>query len=558
MAIGKYKQYKPIEGFTPYKPEDADRYTKLRWWLGITLGDMFDKAADLYPEKEALIDDRTRLSYTQLREKVDRLAIGLMKLGIEPTDRVLLQLPNWAEFVYAYFALQKIGAIVVLMLPRHTQLEINHLADLTKAKAWIVPDRYRKIDYLPVINDVLQSSLSIKYIISARGQGRGEFTTDLDRLIDRTELTEANLSELAERRPDPGEVCHILPTGGTTGLPKAAPRTHNDYISNVEYHARGWELNNNDTCLVSSPVGHNLALLVGITGTIFTYGRIVLLDSTRPEDFCEAVQREKVTCAPMVPTLVLRIVNFEGLRDYDMSSLVKIYAGGAPSLPELVKSVYEKIGCKFVNAFGMVEGPCSMTRLDDGFETICNTIGWPCCPYEEFKVIDHDENTPPPNTEGELVAKGPGIFTGYFKSGNRGIFTQDGFLRTGDLGRIDKAGYIKITGRIKDIILRGGENISVVEIEELIMAHPAVEDISVIGMPDKDLGERVCAYIKPVPGQKPTLEEVTSYMKSKGASMLQLPERIEFIDEIPLTKAGKHDKKVLREDIKRRLGLLTA
>lgn len=555
MEIERYSRYQPIPGFTPYEPEAAEKYTKLKWWLGITLGDMFDRATDLYPDKEALVDDKVRLTYFQLRERVDRLAIGLMKLGIESTDRVLLQLPNWAEFVYAYFALQKIGAIVVLMLPRHTQLEINHLAHLTGAKAWIVPEQYRKINYLPIINDVVQDSPSLKYVISARGQGTGKFTTDLDKLIDESELTEANLSELTKRRPDPGEVCHILPTGGTTGLPKAAPRTHKDYISNVEYHARAWELDNKDRCLVSTPVGHNLGLLVGITGTIFTYGKIVLLDSSRPEDFCSTVQKEKVTCAPMVPALVLRVVNLKELKDYDLTSLLKIYAGGAPSLPELVKDIYEKIGCKFVNAFGMVEGPCCMTRLDDDFDIICNTIGRPCCPYEEFKVIDQNENTLPPNTEGELVATGPGIFTGYFNSDNRGLFTKDGFLKTGDLARIDQAGHIKITGRIKDIIIRGGENISAVEIEELIIAHPAVEDVSVIGIPDKDLGEKVCAYIKPVPGQKPGLEDVVSYMKGIGSSELLLPERIEFIDEIPLTNAGKHDKKVLRQDIKKRLGL---
>jgi len=302
-------------------------------------------------------------------------------------------------------------------------------------------------------------------------------------------------------------------------------------------------------------VGHNLALLVGITGIIFTSGKIVLLDSTRPDDFCSMVQREKVSCAPMVPALVLRVANFEGLKDYDMSSLLKIYAGGAPSLPELVKSVYERIGCKFVNAFGMVEGACCMTRLDDDFDTTCNTIGRPCCPYEEFKVIDQDENELSPNTEGEMVAKGPGIFTGYFKSDNRGVFTKERFLRTGDLARIDEKGRVKITGRIKDIIIRGGENISAVEIEELILAHPDVEDVSVIGMPDKELGERICAYVKPIPGLKLEPEDIISFMKSKGASMLQLPERIEFIDDIPLTKAGKQDKKALREDIKKRLGL---
>lgn len=545
-----------LEGFTPYKKEDAEKYTRFRWWLGIAFGDMLDKAADLYPNKEALVDDRSRLTYAQLREKVDRLAISLMKLGIKKQDRVLLQLPNWSEFVYSYFALQKIGAIVVLILPRHAQLELNHLCGLTEAVAWILPEKYRKIDYLPIISDVLKSNPQLKHVILARRREGGQFVT-LERLIRDTDLSQDNVHELMERRPDPMEVAHMGPTGGTTGLPKLAPRTHNDHICNIEYKARSWELNSNDICVAVTPAGHDMTFTVAICGTIFTFGKLIMLDSTMPEDFCKVVQTERATCAVMAPALAIRLAKFPRLKNYDMSSLLKLHVGGAISPPEAIRAIDEKTGCKYVVGLGSTEGLNCMTRLDYDLETICNTSGRPCCPYSEYKIIDQDERELPPNTDGELVVRGPDLFTGYFKSPevNRKSFTRDGFFKTGDLVRIDDSGNVTITGRIKDIIIRGGENINPAEIEKLIIGHPGVADVAVVGMPDPELGERICAYIQPTRGAKLSFEEIVSFLKNQGASVLQLPERIEFIDGIPLTKVGKADKRALREDIKKRLAI---
>jgi 2,3-dihydroxybenzoate-AMP ligase/mycobactin salicyl-AMP ligase len=545
-----------VEGFAGYRKEDVEKYYKFRWWLGITLGDMFGKATDLYPGKEALVDDNSRLTYSQLRDKVDRLAIALINLGIEKQDRVLLQLPNWSEFVYSYFALQKIGAIVVLLVPKHAQTEISHLCHLTGATAWILPEKYRNIDYMPIIDDVLPANPQLKHVILVRGKEQERFPK-LEKLIQNAELGEDSLHELADRRPDPMKLAHMGPTGGTTGLPKVAVRTHNDLICDVEYKDRAWELTNNDICLTMAPVGHDMTFTVAICGTIFAFGKLVLLDSTLPEDFCKTVQREQATCAVTVPALATRVANFEGLKDYDMSSLLKLHVGGAPSPPDLVRNVCEKIGCQYVIGLGSTEGLNCMTGLDYDLDTICSTSGKPCCPFSEYKIIDQDETELPLNTEGELVAKGPDVFSGYFNAPeeNRRSFTKDGFFKTGDLAAMDDSGRIKITGRIKDIILRGGENIIPAEIEKLIITHPSVEDVSVIGMPDKELGERICAYIKPVSGAKLSFEEIISFLKGKGASVLQLPERIEFIDSIPLTKVGKADKRALKEDIKSRLGM---
>ena len=544
----------PLEGFRNYMQKDAEKYNKYRWWLGLTWGDIFNKATDLYPQKEALVDDTSRYTYSELREKVDRLAASLIGLGIRQGDFVMIQLPNWNEFIFSYFALQKIGAIVILLISRHGKAEVSYLCELTKPKAWIIPERYGKIEYNPLIANIRKENGQLEHVILVRSEKRRGFQ-NLEELIDKGKLNKSTLRLIDERRPDPMAVATITPTGGTTGLPKAVPRTHNDFISNVEYHSKAWEITSEDTILTVAPVSHGQGMLCGVGASFLNYAKYVLIDSTQPENICAVLEREKVTAFPTVPAVIQRIVNLENLDQYDLSSLKKVYSGGAPSSPDLVKSVYDKLKCKFVNAYGSAEGSCAMTRLDDDFETVCTTVGKKDCPYNEFKVINQYGEDMPPGAEGELITKGPTIFTGYFKSTveNKKIFTKGGFFKTGDLARIDEAGTITITGRIKETILRGGETISAVGIERLITAHSGVLDAAVVGMPDKDLGERVCAYIVTKSGVKLTFDEVIAFLKGSGASVMQLPERIEFIDSMPLTKIGKADKKILKEDIIKKL-----
>jgi len=545
----------PIEGFEPYRQEDADRYNKYRWWLGITWGDMFDKATDLYPDKEGLVDDTNRFTYRELRKYVDRLAVGFMAQGIRGHDFVLVQIPNWHEYIITFYALQKIGAIPVLLIARHGLVEILHIAELTRPVAWIGPDRYRNTEYLPLLREVMKKNKALTRLISVRGQDDKAFTP-LESLMNSGELAGADLEALAARRPNPMEVSMILLTGGTTGLPKAVPRTHNDYIASVEYHSRAWEVTSQDVLLTAAPVSHAQGMHNGVGSAFLNFAKYVITDSTDAEDICKVIEREKVTAFPTVPALVQRIVSLDNLGNYDLRSLRKIYAGGAPSTPEMVKSVYEKIGCKFVNTLGAAEGLGSMTRLNADINTICTTVGQKDCPYSQYKVIDADGREVPPGHEGELLAKGPNIFSGYFKSheDNMKTFTSDGFFKTGDLAKIDDSGTMTITGRIKETILRGGETISAVGIERLISSHPNVAEVAVIGMPDKVFGERICAYLQLRKDTTLCLEELVVYLKSIGASVLQLPERVEVVDAIPLTKVGKADKKALKEDIQRKLG----
>jgi 2,3-dihydroxybenzoate-AMP ligase/mycobactin salicyl-AMP ligase len=547
-----------LEGFIPYKKEDAEKYNRLRWWLGLTFGDLLDKAADVYPDKEAFVDGRSRLTYSEARDKTNRLAIGLMDLGIAPRDRVLVQLPNWNEFVFAYFAVQKIGGSVVLLIDRYRQYEISHLAQLTGATSWIPAEKYKKTDYLPIVEDVKKEHPQLKNIILARSEGNGPFRS-MEKLIQEVKLDRHNLQRLAQTRPDPMEVAHMGPTGGTTGLPKVVPRTHNSLVCTMEYAAYAWEVNIHDVCLLAGPIGHDLAFTKGLCNSLFTLGKTIFLDSTDMKDVCETIQREKVTTIVWTPTLAKRLLDFEGLKDYDLSSLRGMHCGGSASLPEIVKGVREDLRCNFYNGYGGTEGQTTLTRTNDSLETILHTVGKPTCPYDTYKVVSPDGKELPPNVTGELMIKGPGVFTGYYKAPeeNAKVFNEEGFFRTGDLAMIDIKGIVTLTGRIKEMINRGGESISSTEIEKLITGLPEVAFVAVIPMPDPVFGEKVCAYIQPKPGASLSFQKIIAYLKERKASVLQLPERIEFIETMPFTKAEKVDKKFLKEDIERKLKATT-
>jgi 2,3-dihydroxybenzoate-AMP ligase/mycobactin salicyl-AMP ligase len=539
-----------LDGFTPYRTEDVERYKRLGWWGDQTLGDILDRAADRYPDKEAFVDGASRLTFAQARDKVNRLAISLMNLGIEPTERILVQLPNWNEFVYVYFALQKIGAIDVLLIDRYRSYEINHLIRLSGATAWVLPWKYGKTDYLPVISEVLKESPQMKNVILARGGTQGDYPS-LEALIEDATLTERNVAALAQRRPDPMQVAHMGPTGGTTGLPKLVPRTHNDLICSSEYAAKAWKMDSQDTCLLVGPIGHDLSFTKGFLSSILTYGKTVFLDSTDPDSICRSIEEEKVTALVWVPTLARRLVGFEGLDKYDLSTLKKMYCGGGASLPDLIRDVSKKLRCTFFNGYGGTEGQTTLTRSDDDLDTLYTSVGKPTCPYDSYKVVDRDGKELPPNTPGELLIKGPGVFTGYYRNPeeNEKMFDKEGYFKTGDVAKIDEKGNVTLVGRIKEMINRGGESISAVEVEKLIADHPDVVLVAVVPMPDPEMGERVCAYIQPRPEAKLHFNDILSFLKERKASVLHLPERIEFVDAMPFTKAEKIDKMALAKDI---------
>jgi 2,3-dihydroxybenzoate-AMP ligase/mycobactin salicyl-AMP ligase len=544
-----------LEGVVPYKEEDVETYIKNGWWRGLTLGDFLDRAADMHPEKEAFVDRISRMTYGQTREKTDRAALGLIKLGIRPTERVLIQLPNWNEFVVAYFACQKVGAIPVLLIERYRQFEIDRLATITGATAWIIPTHTHKVDFTPIIDGVRKSHPEIKNVITVRGKIDRAGFSSLEDLIDENDRTPDNLSLLAKHKPDPLQVAHMGPTGGTTGAPKIVPRTHNSLACGVEFCSMSWDQHCEDTTMIAGPVGHDLSFTKGLLGSVITQGRLIFQESTDNEQICKTIEREKVTAVVWVPTLAQRLLQYEDVDRFDLSSLKKMHSAGGASHPEMVKEVMQRFRMCFYNGYGGTEGMTCITRSVDDYETICCTVGRPTFPHDIYKIVDTKGNELPPNTIGELLVKGPCVFSGYYRNPeeNAKVFDRDGFFRTGDLAKIDEKGYITLTGRSKEMINRGGESISATEIEKLINRHPDVAIVAVIPMPDPLMGERACAYIQTRPDATLTFEDVIEFLKHQNAAVLQLPERIEFVENMPLTKAEKLDKQALRKDIEKKL-----
>lgn len=544
-----------LEGAAPYRGEDAGVYSDHRWWSGLPLGELLDRAAQLHPNRQGFIDRERRLTYGQAREQADRLAIGLMNLGIRPLDRVLLQLPNWVDFAPAYFACQKIGAITVMLVDRYREQEIERLAHIAGATAWIVPLQYGKTDFLPIIEDTRRLCPQIEHVITVRGEINRPGFWGLDRLIADIELTSENVGRLAACRPDSRQVAHMGPTGGTTGEPKIVPLTHDCLSCNVEYCSKAWDQHCEDVNLIVGSIGHHLPLSKGFLGSVMTMGTLVMLDSTDARTICETIERERVTSVIWVPTLAQRLLQFQDLGEFDLSSLKKMHCAGGAAHPDLVREVTSRLKIRFHNGYGGTEGMTTITCAEDDIEIASSTVGRPTCPGDIYKVVDASGKTLPADTPGELLVKGPSMFAGYFRNAqeNVRVFDSEGFFRTGDLAMIDEQGYLTLTGRIKEMINRGGESISATVIERLITRHPDVAVCAVIPMPDPLMGERVCAYIEPRSGAALTFAVIIAFLKGEKASVQELPERIEFVRRMPYTNVQKLDKLALREDIRRKL-----
>jgi non-ribosomal peptide synthetase component E (peptide arylation enzyme) len=547
--------FKILDGAVPYILEDEEKYINRGWWRGFTLGDYLDLAADIHPDKEAFVDRISRYTYGKAREKTDRIAIGLIKRGVEPLERVLIQLPNWNEFVFAYFACQKIGAIPVLLIDRYRQFEIERLLKLTGATSWIVPVNTHKFDFTPLIMNVVRDHPEIKNVITVRGKIDGPVFKSMEEMIEENELNNDGRNLLACRRPDPRQVAHMGPTGGTTGEPKIVPRTHNSLACAVEFCSRSWDQHCEDINMIVGPVGHDLSFSKGLLGSVITQGKLVFQSTTDNSDICRTIEQEHVTSIIWVPTLAQRLLQYEDSGKFDLSSVKKMHSGGGASHSEMVKEIMDRFGIRYYNGYGATEGMTCITRTDDECDTICGTVGRQTFPYDTYKVIDALGNELPCNSPGELMVKGPCVFSGYYNNPeeNSKVFDEDGFFRTGDIATISEEGYIKLCGRIKEMINRGGESISATDIEKLIILHPEVAVVGVIPMPDKLMGERVCAYIEPENGRVLKFEDIIEFLKSQNASVLQFPERIVFIEKMPMTGVGKLDKNALRKDIEKKI-----
>ena len=536
-----------LEGVVPFPREFARRYREKGYWQDKSIAEEFKAVFENYADRTAIIDGEICLTYRQLDELSTNLALNLLDLGFEPLDRVVPQLPTIKEFPILYFALQKIGCIPIAALSTHRYAEISQFVELSGAVACVTPDRHREFSFTDMITRIRGESTTLKYGI-VLGEAPDGFVS-LTELIERPATRKQ--TELDALPIDPTDPAVLQLSGGTTGIPKLIPRTHNDYAYNSRTATEVTEVDGDSCLLLVLPIAHNLPLACpGMQGFMLRGGRIVLSTSARAEDVFRLVQEHRVTHIHLVPAILIGWINDPTIKNYDLSSLRMIQSGGQRLQPEVRIRTSELIPSAFVQEnFGMSEGVIMFIRKGDSEDVRLNTSGRPICPDDEVRLLDEDDNEVTPGEGGECCGRGPYTLRGYYgvPEHNARAFTTDGFYRSGDLMREHPSGNYIVEGRKKDLINRGGEKISAEEIENLILQHVAVKNVACVPMPDERLGERMCAYVVLQANQTLGLEDLVDFLNAKEIARFKLPERLELVDDLPVSTFGKVSKKILGE-----------
>jgi len=546
-----------LEGFVPYPESFVTKYRQKGYWVDKTLGEEFDEFVGKYGDRTALSCRGEHVTYRELGERVNRLALHFARLGLKTYDRMIFQLPNQLEFVYCYFAAVKLGIIPIASLPAHQDAEISFFAQFTKARAHAVPAGYKSFSHQEMSRRIRESQPKLEFTFVSGDPVEKGFISITELLGDRIE-ERVSLETLSQYRPDPLEPAVFQLSGGTTGVPKIIPRTHNDYALNFKRAAEITNVTMNSVMGIAIPVSHNFALCCpGLSGILYSGGKVVLIPSTGTEDVLRAIEDEKITIMPTPPALLIRWMESGELPKYDISSLDTVLAGGAKLNPEVAKKVGPLLGCSYRQNLGMGEGMLFWSRKEDTEDLLLNTQGAPMFEEDdEIRIVDENDKEVSHGQPGELLVRGPYTIRGYYNSPeyNKRAFTADGFYRTGDVAKIYKGRYVAVEGRIKDTINRGAEKISAEEVENHILAHPLVENCAFVAMPDPVLGEKGCAYVVTKGNQPLTLEELTGFLKNqRHIAVFKLPERLELLPELPMTRIGKIDKKELRQVIAEKL-----
>jgi 2,3-dihydroxybenzoate-AMP ligase len=536
-----------LDGVVPFPPDFAARYRAKGYWQDKSLRDEFDAVFKKFGPRVCIIDRDRQITYAELDALSTNLALNLLELGFKPLDRVVLTLPNVAEFVILYFALQKISCIPIAALATHRYNEVSQFVSLAQAVACVYPERQSDFEFAPMVRRVCQESPNCKFAITL-GKPAADEISLVDLIARQAKLP---ASELAKITIDPTDPCIFQLSGGTTGVPKLIPRTHNDYAYNSKTAAKVCGVSGESVLLLMLPIAHNLPLACpGIQGFMFNGGKIVLSQSTRPDEVFPLVAKHRVSHIKVVPALLIRLINSPDVVKHDTSSVRYIQSGGQRLQPEVRLKTKELIPSTFVQEnFGMSEGMLMFAKIDDPEDVRLETVGFPISPDDEVRLLDDDDKIVAFGEVGEFCARGPYTLRGYYGTPehNAKAFTSDGFYRSGDLMRQHKSGAYMVEGRKKDLINRGGEKISAEEIENLILSHPSVQNVACVAMPDPNMGERMCACVILKRGKSLTLDELVRYLNTKEIAKYKLPERLEAMSDFPLSTFGKVSKKALVE-----------
>lgn len=553
----------------------VERYRKSGYWQGQPLGHFLAEHARTIGSAPALVFDGGQLSYADLDRRADDLAVGLIGLGIAPGDRIVVQLPNGPDFFVLLFAALRLGVIPVLGLPAYRRSEAVHLCDHSGAVAYVVPaedaDPASDFDYRVLAGEVRAQAPGLRHVLVSGEPGPHTALADVERAgregAGRERAGREGASVLGEVvAPDPQEPAVLLVSGGTTGLPKLIPRTHDDYAYNVRASAELCGLGPGTVYLAALPVAHNFALACpGALGTLLAGGTVVLSPSPDPETVFPLIERYRVDVTAVVPPLAALWAQAAEWSPDDLGSLGLLQVGGARLDPDTARRVQAGLGCELQQVFGMAEGLLCLTRPGDDPERVATTQGRPLSPDDEIRVVDEDGHDVPPGEAGELLTRGPYTLRGYYRAEehNRTAFTADGFYRTGDLVRVLPGGDVVVAGRQKDLVNRGGDKVSSDELEGHLRAHPAVLDAAVVPVPDAYLGERTCAWIvlrehgaapretRAEAGEPPRDDEpfgpggLDAFLDRRGLAPYKKPDLVHVVDSLPFTAVGKLDKRAL-------------
>jgi 2,3-dihydroxybenzoate-AMP ligase len=544
-----------LDGFVGWPEDYVRKYQKAGYWQGHLVGDIIDTARAQFPDRVALSFEGKQVTYEALGKRVNRLALHLLDMGHRPLDRLILQLPNVPETLYLYFAAVKIGVIPVMTLPAHRQAEIGYFTDFTRATSYAIPKAFRGFDYMKMAREIRSQTPTLKHVLLLDEEVPPGFTSLTKFLEDPIEKRENAEAVLKEARPDPLWPAVFQLSGGTTGVPKLIPRTHNDYTYN------------SSLCRILSGSGPDSALLIGIPithnfpttflqGMFMCGGKVIISPSPAPDVVLPLIEKEGVTTVPAVPATVISYVNDPDLQRYDLSSLKLCLVGGSKLQPEVAQEIGPRLGSEVQQILGMAEGPNFCTRLDDPDEVKFHTQGRAISPGDEIRIVNDEGAEVPQGEVGELIVRGPYTIRGYYKSPahNAAAFTPEGFYKSGDLVRMHPSGNLIVEGRLKDTINRGGEKISAEEMENHILAFPKLLNCAYVAMPDPVLGEKACLFAVTKGGEKVSLEELNNFLVTeRRIAKFKLPERLELVDQLPQTHVGKINKKELRRIIGEKL-----
>ena len=535
-------------------PERIAAMTGAGLWQNRLLTDLLDEVADRHPDRLAVVDHNsvtglaTRLSYLQLKHRADRMALGLIGLGIEPGDVVAFQLPNWWQFMALHLACLRIGAVSNPLMPIFRERELSFMLEFAQAKLLVVPRRFRGFDYPAMLAGLRGKLPHLQRVLAVGDDGPDGF----DRVLLETrweDQFDAD-AEFARRRPDPNAVIQLLYTSGTTGQPKGAMHTSNTLMAGVRAYADGIGLSGDDVCFMASPLAHQTGFMYGLMLPLVLGTRVILQDVWDATRAWDTIQAERVSFSMGATPFLADLVGAPNAPAPTDCRLRQFVCAGAPIPRVLVQTAIEKLGVRIISAWGMSEcGVVTTTRPDDPPDAVFNSDGR-ALDGMAVRVVDSADQPVSPDTEGRLKTQGSCLFVGYLKRPEAYAVDAEGWFDTGDLARMDAAGYIRITGRAKDIIIRGGENIPVAEVEDLLYRHPAVQDAAVVAMPDPRLGERACAFVTLKPGAAFDFDTLTAWLAQAGMSRTYWPERLEIVPELPRTASGKIQKFELRERAK--------